>query len=418
MSEKDSSDSATKDGQSSANNATQLENAHSNSNGTSQRPPEDMKHRQPFTLWLVDHFTWSWFTCTQSTGGIAALLSECPKQFHGLETIGVIIFIFNIVLWLLFTLLMALRWYINPSTIRRCFTQPPECFFFGSFWLSAATMVINMQRYGVPHAGEWLITAVRVCFWIYAACSILVTMGHVVVISKYTPFSAIAFAPPMFILILNAMLTGTVAAAIVETQPPHYRVSIMVAGVGYQGLGWIVCTMFLTLTMANLLEKGWPAVNVRSGLFIMVGTSGFTIVALIGIARGAPDDYGYFATHPMAKEILLVVATWVGVFMWVFSLWVFGLALLVNLAEFVKRDEHGKWKVNVQFTNTAWALIFPNVGWAISTIFLGQELESEGILWVSVAMIILLVAFWLLELFLMARAVVRSIFVDARIKMA
>ncbi|KAK4613393.1 Malic acid transport protein [Fulvia fulva] len=411
----DSSNSAIKNGQP---NDSKLENANSNGTPKPQHPDEPTKYRLPFTLWLADHFTWSWFTCTQSTGGVATLLSECPKQFHGLYTIGVIIFIFNIILWIAFTSLMALRWYANPSTIKRCFTQPPECFFFGSFWLSVATMVINMQRYGVPHSGAWLVGAVRVLFWIYAACSISVTMVHIVVISKYTPFSAIAFAPPMFILILNAMLTGTVAAAIVESQPEHHRLSIMVAGVGYQGLGWIVCTMFLTLTMANLLEKGWPAPNVRSGLFIMVGTSGFTIVALIGIARGAPEGYAYFAAHPMAKEILVVVATWVGVFMWVFSFWVFGLALLVNLVELMKRDEEGKWRVNVQFTNTSWASIFPNVGWTLSTIYLGQEFESEGIIWVSVAMTILLVAFWLLELFLMMRAVARSIFVDARIKMA
>lgn len=28
-----------------------------------------------------------------------------------------------------------------------------------------------------------------------------------------------------------------------------------------------------------------------------------------------PLPYGYFNTHPMAGEILLVVATWVGVFL-------------------------------------------------------------------------------------------------------
>lgn len=85
----------------------------------------------------------------------------------------------------------------------------------------------------------------------------------------------------------------------------------------------------------------------------MTGTSGFTITALIGIARAAPKNYGYFALHPLAGEVLLIVATWVGVFMWVFTFWVFGLAFWINVLEiFVKKE--GKWTLNVAFTNVAW----------------------------------------------------------------
>ncbi|KAK4497892.1 hypothetical protein PRZ48_010547 [Zasmidium cellare] len=410
MSSKDSS-SALEEG--ALSNRSQHQNGHA-----TQIPVEKLDHPEhlPFTQWLIEHMSWSWFTCPQSTGGIAVLLSECPKQFHGLETIGKIIFIFNIVLYLTFTAFMITRWVKDPRKIRECFTKAPECYFFGSFWLTFATMIINTQRYGVPHTAPWLIVVVRIFFWFYVANSFLTTNLHIVWIARATPFKASQFQPPMFILVLNAMLTGTVAAAIAETQPEHQRVAIMVAGVAYQGLGWIVCMIFLTLLMTNILENGWPASNLRPGLFIMSGTSGFTITALIGIARAAPQNYGYFATHPSAAEVLRIVATWVGVFMWVFTFWVFGLAFWINVAElFVKKE--GRWRVNVTFTNVAWAMIFPNVGWVLSTIFLGQELESEGIIWVSVAMVILLVAFWLLDLVLMAKTFCLSFFKDSRIKM-
>lgn len=64
------------------------------------------------------------------------------------------------------------------------------------------------------------------------------------------------------------------------------------------------------------------------------------------------------------------------------------------------------------------ALIFPNVGWVLGTVYLGEELESEAIAWVSVAMIIALVAVWLLDMFLMSKAVIKSIFIDSRIKVS
>ena len=321
--------------------------------GSPVKSDEDTKYKLPWRTWLQERFSWSWFTCTQSTGGIAIALYECPKTFPGLRTIGSIIFIFEIVLYLLFTSLMLLRWKTNPSKIVKCFTAAPECYFFGSYLLSSATIIINM-RYGVPHAGPWLVDAIRVCFWIYAAISLLITMIHFVVICRYAPFVAIQFAPPIFLLFLNAMLTGTVAASIAGGQPPEQRLPIIVAGVAFQGSGWITCLLLLPWFVANLMEKGWPPALLRPGLFITVGTSGFTIVALMGLARAAQIDYGYFAVHPIAAEVVLIVATWAGIFMWLFSFWLFGIAFCIFvLGLFSKKD--GKWRLNLSFNNTWWS---------------------------------------------------------------
>lgn len=224
------------------------------------------QHRTAFLPWLKTHFTFSWFTCTQSTGGISILLSSSPKTFPGLTTIGTIIFLFNIALVLLFTFLLILRWKYKPNLIRKSFTTPPECYFFGSFWLTLATMIINIEKYGTPHTeGMWLVTTVRILFWLYAGISLTSATVHMVIISKYVEMKIVDFPSPAFILILNAMLTGTCAGAIAGSQPVEQRVPIMVAGVAYQGLGWIMCVIFLTFVFGNLLERGWPVVDLRGG---------------------------------------------------------------------------------------------------------------------------------------------------------
>lgn len=155
--------------------SSSLENGHharANGNGSiekhaprTQPQDESERYRLPSRAWIDSRFSWSWFTCTQSTGGIATVISECPKMFSGQQTIGTIVFIFNIVLYLLFTSFVILRWTGNRSRIKESFTKAPECYFFGSFWLTAATMIINMQRYAVPHTGPWMIVAIRVLFW-------------------------------------------------------------------------------------------------------------------------------------------------------------------------------------------------------------------------------------------------------------
>lgn len=312
------------------------------------------KHVLPILDWITQNFDWSWFTATQSTGGIATTLSLCPKPFRGIQTIGTTIFIFNIILFLLFATFLLIRWIRRPETLKKSFVHPPGCYFFGSFWLTLATMILNMQRYALPHTtGDWMIVTIRVLFWLYAGMTLLSASIHMVMIWKFVRISAVEFPAAAFILILNVMLTGTVAGDISLDQPPNQRLPIMVAGVAYQGLGWIMCMFFLTFTIGNLLEKGWPVANLRTGLFIMVGTSGFTIVALIGVARAAPMGYGYFATHPTAGEVVMILATWVGVFLWLFTFFVFLLAFMITMAT-VFRKEDGKWKLGLSWHNSAW----------------------------------------------------------------
>lgn len=135
-----------------------------------EQSTEKKKQRHSAVMRRLQQFTWANFTCTQSTGGIAILLSETPKQFYGLQTIGIVIFIFNLVLFLLFTAAITTRFVRTPGggggALRQSLTQSPEAYFAGSFWLSMATIIICMQRFAVPRAGPWVIDAIRVLFWI------------------------------------------------------------------------------------------------------------------------------------------------------------------------------------------------------------------------------------------------------------
>jgi tellurite resistance protein TehA-like permease len=137
-----------------------------------------------------------------------------------------------------------------------------------------------------------------------------------------------------------------------------------------------------------LLDKGLPPPSLRPALFIPVGSVAYTIVAIIGLANAIPE-HGYFSNerHPMAKEICVVMALVVSVFMWLFSFWMFGIAVVGNVYG-VK---------NIKFGLSWWAFIFPNVGFMLGTNAIGQELESEGILWVASAITVCLVAIWLVS---------------------
>lgn len=70
-----------------------------------------------------------WFTLTMSTGGIALLLSVQPHRFVGLNTIGAIVFVFDLALFLLLTSLILARFLLFPGTFTQSVYHPTEGLF-------------------------------------------------------------------------------------------------------------------------------------------------------------------------------------------------------------------------------------------------------------------------------------------------
>ncbi|KAI0142520.1 voltage-dependent anion channel [Hypoxylon sp. NC0597] len=351
----------------------------------------------------IAHFTWANFTCTQSTGGIAILLSTTPHQFHGLQTAGVVVFIMNLILFLIFCAMMLTRFILHPHMLKRSFTTPPELFFFGSFWLSIATNIICMERFGVPHTGSWLVVVLRILFWIYAAATLIYTTVIWVAAAAQSSIKPLQINPAVFLMIFNTMLTGTMAAAIAQSQPPVQRLPIIVAGIAYQGLGWIVSMILLPFFIGSFLSNGLGAADQRPGLFMPVGSSGYTIVSLIGCARHIPRDYGFFTRFPTAADALQVIAVWVGIFLWLFAFWLFAIALVANIPVMFP-NRH--LRPRMSFSLSWWGIVFPNVGFTVATIMIGEELQSNAIQWVATVMTILLFAAWLMDLGLHVKALV------------
>lgn len=127
-----------------------------------------------------------------STGALAVVLHNTPNRFTGLDTIGVIFFILQLVLFVLFTIAMCLRAFWFPRRFLASLHHPVEGLFFGSYWVSVSLILNATQGFGVPKSGPWLIVALRVCFWIY--CGIVL----VVAVAQYYILFQVRKNPPPF----------------------------------------------------------------------------------------------------------------------------------------------------------------------------------------------------------------------------
>ena len=364
-----------------------------------------------------------------STGGLAVAIGETPHQFKGeyitpiLQShikkpkkrkatntsppppqkgqyhISLTLFLTTLTIFLLFTLLTLFRYIQHKNHFLSAFSSPPESLFAPAFILSICVLIAGVQTLAITHGPSTpgLLSLVHILYWIYAAISLVgTTLQYWLILRKNT---TVPFSPAVFLAGYSCMLTGTLASLIVASQPARRHVAIVVAGVAYQGFGWCISLVGIALYISSLLERGLPPLRARPAMFIPVGSCAYTVVALVGMARGigAQQAYteGYFARHSLAPEILRIMAFFSSVFVYVFAVWLFSVALVANLSAVGKMPFSLAW----------WAFIFPNVGFALATSALGRELESEPILWVGSVMTALLVVVWIVAAAACVRAV-------------
>ena len=70
-----------------------------------------------------------------STGAIAVVLAQTPNRFRGLNVIGKIFFIVDLVMFVTFTGIKCYRFIASPAKFMRSLHHPVEGLFFGAYWV-------------------------------------------------------------------------------------------------------------------------------------------------------------------------------------------------------------------------------------------------------------------------------------------
>ncbi|KAK8089639.1 hypothetical protein PG997_004600 [Apiospora hydei] len=372
-----------------------------------ESPQDEPHHRHlPFRL-RVTRITWQWFPSTMSTGALASLLGQQPFTFPGLTTIGKIFFILDMVLFLAFSSLIAVRFVLKRHAILASLHHPSESFFFGAWWVSLALLLNCAASYGIPGlggadgGGAWLVAALRVLFWVYFACAILVAVLQYYIIFQ-TEHLRVSDAMPAWILPAYPFLvSGPLAAQIAKTQPDATAaLQIIVAGISGQGLGWILALLMYSVYFTRLIRSDMPNPSVRPGMYVSVGPAAYTAAGLLALGQQAHLQLpaGFLGITSLAVgDVWLAAALPAGLFLWMVAIWFSGVTTL-----HVARDAR-----RMRFSLQWWAFVFPNAGLAMATIQIGKALGSHGVDVFAAALTVLLVCFWFLCAAMHVRAVWR-----------
>ncbi|KAK1637619.1 C4-dicarboxylate transporter/malic acid transporter [Colletotrichum phormii] len=344
----------------------------------------------------IHHFTWAWYTLTMSTGGLALLIFAQPHQFPGLRQIGTVVYVINIILFVLVCSAMLTRFFLYPGDMKKSLTHEREGFFFPTFFLSIATLITSTNRYAIPENDETLVWAIQVAFWGYLIVTLMLAIGQYSFVFARHNFGLQTMMPTWILPIFPIMLTGTIASVIADTQPEIAAVPIVIAGLTCQGLGLSVAVLMYAHMVGRLMSAGLPHREHRPGLFMNVGPPAFTALALIGMANGLPNNLdpdrdGIIIDAGIIRTIALMSA----IFLWALAAWWFGIATIAVISS-----------PPVYFHLGWWAMVFPNTGFTLATITIANQLGNEAVKWFATGMSVCLLGAYCFVLYHHIRAVV------------
>lgn len=202
-----------------------------------------------------------------STGGIALLLGSQPHTFRSLRTIGKVVYIFDLVIFITIVALISLRFAREPTSFMRSVKHPTESLLIPTSMLSQSSIIPGMLLYGEPNAGTWLVVVLRILFWTYLALALLLSVVLYTLLFTGRTLTIQSMLPSWLLPIFPLMLCGTMASIIAPHQPPHQSMPICIAGVSAQGTGFLVSLNVDALYLYRLVESGLATPNLRPGLF-------------------------------------------------------------------------------------------------------------------------------------------------------
>ncbi|KAJ6124976.1 hypothetical protein N7471_012293 [Penicillium samsonianum] len=347
----------------------------------------------------IRHVTWAYFTLTMATGGLANVLYQVPFRFKGLDTIGIVVFLVNIALYLIIWGLLLVRFYHYPYTFKASFMHPTESLFVPASIVSFGTILINISQYGPENTGPWLMRAVCILFWIDATLAVMFTAGIYLLLWSTQTFTIAQMTPIWIFPAYPMLIIGPHAGILSAKLEPSQSLPVIIGGTTIQGVGFLVSLMVYSAFIYRLMTQKLPRENLRPGMFVSVGPSGFTVAGLVNMAAGAKRSFpaDFMGNGALAADVLKIVANFA-------CLWLWGLAIfffIIASAAHWSAIGHGR----MVFSMTWFSFIFPNTALITATFAIGKAFSCEPIEIVGCAAILPLLLMYFFVCYMMVRAI-------------
>lgn len=305
------------------------------------------------------------------TGIVSMLLHLFGTMYpshHFLSIVGNAFFALNVFLFVLILTISILRYILYPATWTLMLAHPVQSLFLGTFPMGFATIVNVFTLVCVPYWGGATPTIAWTMWWIDVVLSLACCFGlPFQMMTKHSTRHDTMTAA--WLLPIVAPIVASASGALVSNALPDPRHALITITTSYVLWGTGVPLAFIVLAMYfhRLTIYKLPPNEVIVSVFLPLGPMGQGGYAIMQLGTMAMKVFPETSTlHPSAGSILYVLGFGVAIVMWGFGLvWlVFALGAVLGRRRF-------------PFNMGWWGFTFPIGVYAMATMRLGEELQSE-----------------------------------------
>ena len=342
---------------------------------------------------VVINFTPSWFSVNMGTGIISILLHTVPHKFDGQTIIATVVYVFNIVLFLVFLSLSVARYTLYPWVFAIMLKHSTQSLFLGTFPMGLATIVNATVLIAVPAYGSWAIQLAWTLWWIDVVLSVSTCFGVPMVMFHQHQLSLDKMTAAWLLPIVPTVVAAASGALVSTVLPPEHALITLLVSYALWGIGMSLSFMIMAIYIHRLAVYKLPTSEVIVSAFLPLGPLGqgaFGIIEMSQSGRTVFPAVG-FTGVAIAGEVVFVVSTVVGLVLWGFGAWwlVHGISSVS-----IRIATSGRLKHNMGF----WGFIFPLGVWTAATIALGTAIPSEAFNYLSIIFVVVLVILYLFVL--------------------
>lgn len=336
---------------------------------------------------VVRQFTPNWFTATMGTGILALALAQFPLAVPGLHTLGEALWLFNIGLFTLFSLLYAARWIWFFEGARRIFGHSVVSMFFGAIPMGLATIINGFLVFGTARWGQAAVGIAHGLWWLDVAMSIAcgVTIPFMMITRQEHSIDR------MTAVWLLPVVAAEVAAASGGLLVPHLagaepQLRILVLSYALWAFSVPLAMSILVILVLRLVLHKLPHRDMAASSWLALGPIGTGALGLLVLGVDAPT---VFAANGMVGvgEVAAGLGVIGGAVLWGYGMWWLMLAALTTL-----RYMRGGMPFNIGW----WGFTFPLGVFSTATLALARQTHLDFLMVWGGILVVALAGFWLL----------------------
>lgn len=334
----------------------------------------------------IRQFTPNWFAATMGTGILALALGQLPGHYALLAAAGEALWLFNILLFTVFTLMYAARWVFFFDEAKQIFGHSTVSMFFGTIPMGLATIINGMIQYGLPSWGQGVIALAHVLWWLDVAmalaCGVLIPFMMFTRQEHSIDQMTAVWLLPVVAAEVAAASGGAIAPHLADTSA---QFTMMVTSYVLWAYSVPVALSILVILLLRLALHKLPHESMAASSWLSLGPIGTGALGMLVIGNDAP---AIFAAHgmPGIGTVAGGIGVVAGILFWGLGVWWMLLALLIT-ARYAKGG--------IPFNLGWWGFTFPLGVYAVTTLKLGVTLNLAFFDVLGVILVMILAAMWL-----------------------